>query len=154
MHCVARGHTAPGEVDRGMAPACHVPFFAPTLRAASCRLTQEVPGFAGTQRPPTCTPASGSPLSQCNACTGSDLPCSWALLQGRLLPSLDPAAFPHPLGTECLNYLIFFGQSQVSERVPLFLSVNEGTQPRQACHLKDQRWSIPLYCHSLSLLRQ
>lgn len=80
MHCVARGHTVPGEVGRGMAPACHVPFFAPTWRVAPSRLTQEVPGFAGTQRSPTCTPASGSPLGQCNACTGSGLPCRWALL--------------------------------------------------------------------------
>lgn len=65
------------------------------------RLPQELSSFARTRRPPTCTPASGSPLGPRNACMRSGFNLDWALLQGRLLPSFGPATVPDLSGPFC-----------------------------------------------------
>lgn len=72
-HRAKRGRGV-GSVGRWAAPA-----ICPALRVSSSRLTQELSLFAGTRRPPTCTPASGSPLGQCNACKKSGFNLSRAL---------------------------------------------------------------------------
>lgn len=71
------------------------------LESRFLRLPQELSSFERTRRPPTYTPASGSPLGPRNACMRSGFNLGRALLHGGLLPSFGPATVRDLSGPFC-----------------------------------------------------